>query len=497
MQGGRIVMTDDSPPVPPKCQLRVQAVLALFRGEAVGQVSTRFRICRSDLYKFHRRALDAMREALKDEKRGPRTPYNRLAADQEEAIRNVCERHPTLSSYAVRDRLHADALSARTVQRVRNRLDLPQLKKRDTAACKAHRFTDDERQLMRHTVASKLYLGPYRLAWDLQNQHGLQISPSTTRRVKRALLDERHPRPAPAVWRFYERKHPHSLWHGDFFEKITLTDEDRTAYQLTLMDDYSRAYVYCALLREPTLNDTIRAIIAAMRQYQTIPKGVVFDNGPQFKGALLSAFCSNLGIRLMHASVGHPQTNGKLERAFRGDRREYYDQFDAWMFDELTKHLPAYVRYRNEVRGYAALGGQPSTARLQERTWCALPAVLDRLESCARHSLGTTSVAVNGCIRVLGRNGYIPKLRYRQKVSLIETLDGLEAETADGRIYLLRNYRQYKQALFRYRTDVLPFSFRCEPLNALAIMSDSEETERRGGRGQKLAKSCPRNAVAP
>jgi len=463
----------------------------------VAQVSTQYRICRSDLYKFHRRALEAMREALTDAKRGPRTPHNRLDAEQEDAIRNVCERHPTLSSSEVRDRLTGDALSARTVQRVRHRFNLRRLKKRDTPAFRVHRFTDDERQLIRHAVASKLYLGPHRLAWDLQNQYGLQISPSTTRRVKRALLEERHPHPAPAVWRFYERQHPHSLWHGDFFEKVTLTDEDRTAYQLTLMDDYSRAYVYCDLLREPTLNDTIRALIAAMRQYQTIPKGVVFDNGPQFKGALLSAFCTNLGIRLIHASVGHPQTNGKLERAFRDDRREYYDQFDAWIFEELTKDLPGYVRYRNEVRGHAALGGKPSTTRLQEQTWYALPVVLDRLESYARHPLGTTPVEVNGCIRVLGRNGYIPKLCYRQKVSLIETLDGLEAETADGRIYLLRNYRQYRQALFRYRTDALPFSFRFEPLSPLAIISDAEETERRGGRGQTLAKSCPRIAVAP
>jgi hypothetical protein len=159
---------------------------------------------------------------------------------------------------------------------------------------------------------------------------------------------------------------------------------------------------------------------------------VVLDHGPQFKGALLSAFCANLGIRLIHAPVAHPQTNGKLEWAFRDDRWEYYDQFDAWILNALTKNLPAYVRDRNEVRGHAALGGKPSTIRLQERTWYALPAVLDRLESYARHPLGTTSVELNGCIRVLGRNGSVPKLRYRQKVSLIETLDGLEAETADG-----------------------------------------------------------------
>lgn len=74
----------------------------------------------------------------------------------------------------------------------------------------------------------------------------------------------------------------HSLWHGDLMEKVTLTDEDQTAYQLTLQDDYSRVYVFCDLYREPTVNTTIGAMISAMREYQTIPKAVVFDNGPTF-----------------------------------------------------------------------------------------------------------------------------------------------------------------------------------------------------------------------
>lgn len=361
-------MTDQALALPPKCERRVQAVLALFRGEAVGQVSTRYRICRSDLYKFQRRALDAMRDALTDAKRGPRTPHNRLAPAQEEAIRNICERHPTLSSAEVRGRLHPDARSARTVQRVRHRLHLPRLPKRDTPACKAHRFTDDERQLIRHTVASKLYLGPYRLAWDLQNQHGLQISPSTMRRVKRALLDERHPRPAPTVWRFYERHHPHSLWHGDFLEKVTLAALDRTAYQLTLLDDYSRGYVYCDLFLEPDMRTTVRALIAAMRQWQVMPQAVVFDNGAPFKGRLLVAFCKHVGIRLIHSAVNHPQINGKLERTFRDDMRDFYRQYDGWILEPLRKELPAYVHYRNYIRGHQALGGSPpsrgSTSRI-------------------------------------------------------------------------------------------------------------------------------------
>ena len=53
---------------------------------------------------------------------------------------------------------------------------------------------------------------------------------------------------------------------------MTLTYEDRTAYQLTLLDDYCRAYVFCDLFREVSVNTTIRALIAAMRAYRAILK---------------------------------------------------------------------------------------------------------------------------------------------------------------------------------------------------------------------------------
>ena len=97
---------------------------------------------------------------------------------------------------------------------------------------------------------------------------------------REALLPPPPPRP---VWRFYERHHPHSLWHGDFLEKVTLTDIDQTAYQLALQDDYSRGYVFCDLFLNPDIRTTIRALIAAMRAW-LVPKAVMFDNGSPFKG---------------------------------------------------------------------------------------------------------------------------------------------------------------------------------------------------------------------
>jgi transposase len=166
-----------------KVEVRLQAVLALLSGESVAEVQARFKVSRSSLYEYKHRALAAMRAALKDKRRGPRHPHNRLPEEKEGAIRAVCERHPTLSSYQVKQQMGEEATTPRTIQRVRARLHLPRLNKRDASSFKAHRFTDQEKRLIRETVESKLYLGPYRLAWDLQNQHRLSICPSTTKRI--------------------------------------------------------------------------------------------------------------------------------------------------------------------------------------------------------------------------------------------------------------------------------------------------------------------------
>lgn len=105
-----------------KAEVRLQAVLALFSGEPAEEVQARFHISRSSLYEYKDRALAAMRDALKDKRRGPRQPHNRLAEEKEQSIRSVCERHPTLSSYQVKEQIGEGATTPRTIQRVRKRL---------------------------------------------------------------------------------------------------------------------------------------------------------------------------------------------------------------------------------------------------------------------------------------------------------------------------------------------------------------------------------------
>jgi len=60
-----------------------------------------------------------------------------------------------------------------------------------------------------------------------RSTQGIPMSPTTMKRLKRAVrlatdLSPVAPLAPTAHWLFYERKHPHSLWHGDCLEKVRL-----------------------------------------------------------------------------------------------------------------------------------------------------------------------------------------------------------------------------------------------------------------------------------
>ena len=441
---------------------RVRAVLALFGGMSVARVSAQFGLCRSALYKFRRRALTALRQAIEDYPRGPKPPHNRLGAEREQRVVSLCERYPTWSSYQVHDRLGPEAPSARTIQRVRQRRGLTRLPKRAPPSSLARRLSPGVMERAAQVIRDKPHLGPERSAWDLHNAEHVQISPSTVQRLKAKIHHAMYPPPPPAAWRFYERRHPHSLWHGDFMEQVALTDLDHTSYQLTCLDDDSRGDLLCDLFLHPDMRTTVRALIAAMRQWQVIPEAIIFDNGPSCKGKLMTAFCKNLGVRLIHAAVNHPQTNDKLERAFRDDMRDFYQQHEAWLLEPLRKELPGYIHDRNHRRGHRALGGKPSITRLHEHARFASLDLLARLETYAYYEVGCQVISPPGTIRVCSRDAYVGRAFSGSEMVFFETLEGLEASVDGPCVAILRDYRTVRQ-LPAWERDKLPRVLYFEP----------------------------------
>jgi hypothetical protein len=150
-------------------------------------------------------------------------------------------------------------------------------------------------------------------------------------------------------------------------------------------------------------------------------------------------------IRLIHASVNHPQTNGKLERAFRDDMRDFYCQYDSWQFDRLRRDLPGCVHYRNHVRGHRGLGGKPAVNRLGECTHTALATVLERLETYACYEIGRKIIPATGRIRMFGRNAHIGKIWANVEVTFFESLEGLEARLNGQCVAVLKDYRSFSR----------------------------------------------------
>ncbi len=439
-----------------KQQHRFKAVLALLKGEPVSMIIAQFGICRSDLYKFRERALTAIREALLDYPRGPKSPHNRLSKEKEKIVKSVCERYPMLSSYQIRERFGSDSPCPRTIQRVRQRLGLPRLPKRAPPQSPAKQFSSEEKQRIQQFMQSRTHLGALRLSWDVTNILKIPISAATVLRWRREM--ERNPRIKVVNWQFYERKHPHSLWHGDVL-KLWYLPSGKFVGQLAFMDDYSRGYVACEVTIVPTTHFTIQCLIQAMRQWQVIPKAILVDNGSEFKGFLLKGFCENLGIRLIHIRPYHPQTNGKLERAFRDDRRDFYGLRKGWSVDALKKDLPNYVYYRNYQRGHWALKGKPAISRMKEQNWLALPSVLNRLEEYAEYELGQKFVDEDGYVRILGRPAYLSRRFSRQTVKCFETFNGLELRKNGLTVGALPKYQKYRRLYNAFFPERLPKRF--------------------------------------
>jgi hypothetical protein len=109
---------------------RLQAVIALFRGEPLSRTAVKFRMARRDLYKFRTRALVALRAALAVRSRGPWHPHNRLGVERAQQVVSPCQAQPALSSYQAQKRLGTDTPHPRPIRRLRKRSGRVRLPKR-------------------------------------------------------------------------------------------------------------------------------------------------------------------------------------------------------------------------------------------------------------------------------------------------------------------------------------------------------------------------------
>ena len=363
---------------------RYEAVLALLAGRPWSEVSAQFGISRGRLSTLRRRALDAIRTAVADAPRAV-PPGNRTPSELEQEVEALARRHPTWPAHRISG---LTGVRPRTVHRIRQRHEVPKLPKRSPPRQRRRHVPTYVRRLLARLRKRQPNLGPQRLAWELMNTEGVRVSPSWIRDWLRPHVFAAPP--APRVWRRYERHHAHSLWHGDFMEKV-YEPKGRWACQYTLLDDHSRSYVFTGIFFEKNAAVVIHGLITAMREYREIPRAVLFDNDSSFRDARVRSFCEDLGIRIIYSRPRHPQTNGKIERAFWDDWREFYWPRLGCSVEALRMSLPGYLHYRNQFEGMLLPAGFPQrvvstsarrTTRRASITWSLTTSTRRRSAEC-------------------------------------------------------------------------------------------------------------------
>jgi transposase InsO family protein len=161
--------------------------------------------------------------------------------------------------------------------------------------------------------------GPQTIAWHLEHDHGLRVSPATVSRyLARAGLVTPDPRKRPrSSYLRFAAELPNQCWQSDFthYPLAGGTDTEILAW----LDDHSRYLLRITAHRHvagPTVVTEFRAATAE----HGIPASTLTDNGlvftTRFAGGRngFEAELRRLGVRQKNSRPAHPQTQGKIER---------------------------------------------------------------------------------------------------------------------------------------------------------------------------------------
>lgn len=273
----------------------------------------------------------------------------------EETVSEFCRRVgiSRASFYRIRDRAEQHGLTAALV---------PDSRAPKTPARRYGPFTIAAIKRVRDDlIAEGMDHGPWSIEFRLFQ---LETTPRPSRAtIARILRSEGlstvspRKRPRSSLQRFRRAK-ANELWQIDGMTWL-LDGQPVTIYHL--IDDHSRLCIAAvACLGGETCQDAIRALQAGFEQWG-LPRSVLSDNGAAFnqhrRGRLseTEVWLAAQGIRPISGQIGHPQTQGKVERSHQGLRR-WLAAHPASTLDELQTTLDAFQDRYNTARQHQALG---------------------------------------------------------------------------------------------------------------------------------------------
>jgi transposase InsO family protein len=258
------------------------------------------------------------------------------------------------------------------------------------------------------------YWGPRKLHRLLYQDHPEvdQVGISTVARIlaRHGLVIPRgEPVIHPTVGRF-ERAEPNELWQMDMKMAARLPD-GRKCYVAGILDDHSRFVLGLWWLPDFTDTAVLNCWVDAARRYG-LPMQTLTDHGAQFRmeDHTTSAFRVYLwacGVSHTQGRVGHPQTQGKIERFWGTFQRELTPQLHRTDPSKWPKLMDNWRMQYNTQRPHESLGDVPPASRYRpsDRRFVEPDryARIGRPESIYRHVCPRGRISLGGHRIMIGR----------------------------------------------------------------------------------------------
>lgn len=194
---------------------------------------------------------------------------------------------------------------------------------------------------------------------DLLAKEKIKVSAATVDRViaRNGLIRE-NDKQGPATRRF-ERETPNELWQMDFKGEYKLPGG--TCWPLSIVDDHSRYSIGLFGLRSTTFDQVSQRLISCFEEYG-LPDAMLMDHGPPWYAtshptglSRITVMIQKQGIRPIFSGVGHPQTQGKVERFHRTLSRHLRWQGVPQEFDMMCDALANFREIYNELKPHSSL----------------------------------------------------------------------------------------------------------------------------------------------
>jgi len=201
----------------------------------------------------------------------------------------------------------------------------------------------------------------------LLSEAGTEMPVITIHRIlkRRGLVREEDVH-ARAVERF-ERSAPNELWQMD--SKGEYRGPEGACHPLSIVDDHSRYAVGLHALPRLTSDEAYPCLVKTFQRYG-VPEAMLMDHGSLWWSMTngygltwLSVRLIEQGIRLHYGRIGHPQTQGKVERFHRTLKEAIRHRGRPQRWAEWPVALEEFRRTYNEVRPHEGIGMQRPAQR--------------------------------------------------------------------------------------------------------------------------------------